>query len=652
MRLVNAGAALPLAVLLGISVASCGGSGASPLAKAPDFAPKDQTKCGVAKSQEHPLIVEWPSSDRLDLETKARRGIVAVRYVGCEMSVLDRCTVPAKYRYVGGTHKVDELDIDDEDDLYANLPVGAMKLEGKLQRSGKLTVKMDLVGRYESERTSVRADELQGACDCATHFIYGVTLGAFDFYAGGKADVGGGVGVAGVGAGASSSSDRENIMRDGDPQACIKATTADTSPPEGCGALIRIEVVPLDAVKVAMATPAPGPAPPPAPTSAAPPPPPPPPAATTPAPIAAAAPPPGPSAATPGARSGPITMATLRDPRQTAVSQRPLALLVTEIQQLESLFQSTSTTAADRPMMERRLAEDYVELANAALREKTQAEMRRDQLRSTNPDEAGRQQTIASSRANTMSRALGAAIKYYTALVSDYAGTYPQIDEVYYDLAYAYEQTGDLANARRSYFDLIQKQPNSKYLPNAYLAFGELFFNESSSDPSKYEPARQAYQKVVATPPPGNKVYGYAWYKLAYVFWNQGDLPHALDAFKKTIDFGAQFAQLPGASTLADAARVDVVPCYAAAGDPSASYNFFHNLSGDASGVTDRTFKMMDSLGLAYLATGHFPEAIALYKDLGARDKNGDQGCYRRKVDQATAAKGGGAKPELTACRL
>ncbi len=37
-------------------------------------------------------------------------------------------------------------------------------------------------------------------------------------------------------------------------------------------------------------------------------------------------------------------------------------------------------------------------------------------------------------------------------------------------------------------------------------------------------PAKQAYQKVITKPPPDNKVYGYAWYKLAYVFWNQGDL--------------------------------------------------------------------------------------------------------------------------------
>jgi hypothetical protein len=55
--------------------------------------------------------------------------------------VLERCTVPAKYNYVGGTPKQDEMEIVDEDDLYANLPFGAAKLEGRLKRSGKLSLR-------------------------------------------------------------------------------------------------------------------------------------------------------------------------------------------------------------------------------------------------------------------------------------------------------------------------------------------------------------------------------------------------------------------------------------------------------------------------------------------------------------------------------
>jgi tetratricopeptide (TPR) repeat protein len=350
-------------------------------------------------------------------------------------------------------------------------------------------------------------------------------------------------------------------------------------------------------------------------------------------------------------------LAGVRDQRTSALKQRVLALLITEIQQLESLLKATELRSKDRPMLLRRLAEDYVELENAAFREKTEAEIRRDQFKKTNPREAGRQQAIANSRARTLAAARKAAINYYTTLVEDYSGqpsqrfpknpppAYPLLDEVYYYLAYEYEQAGDTANARRVYLDLITKTPNSKYIPNAYLAFGELFFNEAMSDPNKWEPAKKAYEKVIAKPPPENKVYGYAWYKLAYVFWNMGDLPHALEAFKKTIDFGVQFSQLPNASKLADSARKDVIPVYALAGNPTDAYNFFKGLSGDAPGSNAKTFKMMDDLGQNYLDTGHYPEAIALYRDLMVRDNASDKTCeYQSRITQAVMAMKSGDK--------
>lgn len=238
--------AVVVGALLPLLAGACGGGdAASQLAKAPDFNPKDQTKCGVEKSQAKPLIVEWPSPDRLALENKVGEGLVVVHYVGCEMTVLDRCSVPAKYGYHGATRNQDRVEMKDEDDLYAHLPVGAAGLEATLQRTGRLTVDMNLVGRFEAEKATVRADELVGDCTGATHFVYGVTVGAFDFYAGGGATVGASAGVGNLGAGGHSQAERETLTKAGDEAACAKATSADKSPPDNCGALIRIEVVPL-----------------------------------------------------------------------------------------------------------------------------------------------------------------------------------------------------------------------------------------------------------------------------------------------------------------------------------------------------------------------------------------------------------------------
>ena len=78
------------------------------------------------------------------------------------------------------------------------------------------------------------------------------------------------------------------------------------------------------------------------------------------------------------------------------------------------------------------------------------------------------------------------AEKYYQLIKTEYPN-YPQLDEVLYYLAYEYEQANENDKARQVYFELIQTRPNSKYIPNAYLAFGELFFNEAQGDPSKWD---------------------------------------------------------------------------------------------------------------------------------------------------------------------
>ncbi len=326
-----------------------------------------------------------------------------------------------------------------------------------------------------------------------------------------------------------------------------------------------------------------------------------------------------------------------RDERKSRLQARQRALLVTEIQGLERLFETTKKNAPDRPQLARRLAEGYVELEAAAFRDKTNAEIKRDELKKSNPQQAGQQQTQANQADQVMKAARKKAIDNYTLIVKDYPN-YSQLDEVLYYLAYEYEQANDLKNARSVYYDLIKQRPDSKYIPNAYLAFGELFFNEAQGDPSKWDLASQAYEQVIKYPPPNNKVYGYAWYKLAYVFWNKGEMDKALNAFKKTIEFGVVHNQLPGAAKLADSARRDVIPVYALKGDPKQAYNFMKNISGDQSGSNEKTYKMMDDLGLNYLDTGHYPEAIDLYKDLMTRDKSGRHCVYQAHISEATMA--------------
>lgn len=148
-----------------------------------------------------------------------------------------------------------------------------------------------------------------------------------------------------------------------------------------------------------------------------------------------------------------------RDPRR--IMARSPALVQTELRALEQLLTATSASSPDRPALLRRLAEDYVEERKAGV--------------------AG-----ASVK----------AIHHYDALAKTYP-TYPQIDEVRYFLGLEYELSGDLSNARRTFYSLIRDTPNSKYVPYAYFAFGEMFFQETKGDPTKFQLAEQAYMEVL-----------------------------------------------------------------------------------------------------------------------------------------------------------
>ena len=328
-----------------------------------------------------------------------------------------------------------------------------------------------------------------------------------------------------------------------------------------------------------------------------------------------------------------------RDTRKTRLKARARALLITEIQGLERLFKRTPKKSPDRKQLVRRLAEGYVELESAAERDKITAEIKAQD----NKRKKGKGRIVKKARRDAaqakkiMVAARKKAIAYYTLMKNAYPN-YSKIDEVLYYLAYEYERAKNLKKARSVYFELIQKSPKSKYIPNAYLAFGELFFIDAQGDPSNWDLARDAYREVTKYPPPKNKVYGYARYKLAYVHWNVGEYKEAINEFKKVIEYANQHSNLPNAKQLRKSARRDLIPVYAASGRPEVAYRFFKPLAGDKGGSDKKTLHMLRELGHAYLDTGFYREAITLYQDLMGRDRS-DWFCfYQAQITQAVQA--------------
>jgi TolA-binding protein len=184
---------------------------------------------------------------------------------------------------------------------------------------------------------------------------------------------------------------------------------------------------------------------------------------------------------------------TGRDSRRSVRTPRARALVATEVQALEQLLAATRQGAPDRPQILRRLAESYVELARGA---------------------AG--DTALSNRSSSEALA-----RYQTLL--DESPQYTLADEVRYYMALESERLRDFRGARMKYYEIIQKHPNSKHVPGAYFAFGELFFDEAKSDPTKNELAAQAFLQVLKYPAPANGLFPDALLRLVQTYERMGE---------------------------------------------------------------------------------------------------------------------------------
>jgi len=234
-------------IALALGPACRGDNLAARLARTPELDAQGQARCGVMKSSARPLIIEWPSSDRAALEglVEAGEGLIAVRYVGCEMEIVRRCAVAGRYGYTAVEPKRDDQMFRSADDLYAKIPLGAAQLEAELERHGALALAMTVAGQHHSGGERVRRAALRGDCERATHVISAVTVGAFRLSSQAGAKIGAGAKFgAGPGAGAHSSADRGFERSDGDPDRCHRNEGA-SAPTPGCGALLRLEVEPI-----------------------------------------------------------------------------------------------------------------------------------------------------------------------------------------------------------------------------------------------------------------------------------------------------------------------------------------------------------------------------------------------------------------------
>ncbi len=235
--------------LLLLVVASVGcrtpGTVAASLVRRPDVgAATGHDRCSNRDPTLRPLLVEWPLTDRAELEALAQRQVVAVRYEGCRMEVIAGCRVPGAYNFVATSPKRDTVHIGGLDALYAEVPLGAASLAGAVDREHALEVDLVVVGRAQADRTSYEVGDLEGSCEGATHVVSAITRGAFTVRSRARAEVFAHGSSRVVHAGIGSLHDTAVLSRDGDVARCEQSAVSGRA--LACDAPIRADLSPIE----------------------------------------------------------------------------------------------------------------------------------------------------------------------------------------------------------------------------------------------------------------------------------------------------------------------------------------------------------------------------------------------------------------------
>ena len=230
----------PLAALAVASTLGCASAGYSGR-HAVDL-PGTSARCRVGSGRTDLLVTEWTASEKANLEAMARSGGVAVEYSGCSMRVLTGCRLTGRYVWQRTTPASDEIQVEDVDELYAKLPLGAVSLEGELKRTGKLTVYTSVSGqlRLEGFGAEVPANR---ECAHATHVVGALAVGAFSLDGRNAASAKADVAIERVGAGGKMDRSAGLIRSAGDWKACNEST--DDGPHPNCRSPIQVFLWPI-----------------------------------------------------------------------------------------------------------------------------------------------------------------------------------------------------------------------------------------------------------------------------------------------------------------------------------------------------------------------------------------------------------------------
>ena len=214
-----------------------------------DLSQSGEKLCQSKSDEAEVLVVDFPSSQRGNLEVMMREGVVAVKYNCQTLNVLRACKVDGSYAFKGTLLKEELLRLESADEISANLPFTGSsitsKLGANLERGATLDLAILSIGQQRTARYEVSPSDLQGRCKGASHFIYSAHVGAFAMMQGEQAQANVAAEAMGIGAQANALSKRAFYNKDGSLTACKRTRSTATQPQPGCGAILKLYLIPI-----------------------------------------------------------------------------------------------------------------------------------------------------------------------------------------------------------------------------------------------------------------------------------------------------------------------------------------------------------------------------------------------------------------------
>jgi len=236
------------------------------------------------------------------------------------------------------------------------------------------------------------------------------------------------------------------------------------------------------------------------------------------------------------------------------------------------------------------------------------------------------------------------AIKAYVEIRNNFPD-YPDYDEILFAIAYEIDQMATALDmdqkdkkasyrerARVFYQELIRNYPRSRFIPHAWMAFGEYYFHEARD----VDRAMRAYEKVVEWGEANNPNYVIAMYYQAWCLFNMQEFKKTINQFNKVIQYAVDNPEHREAQVVAKRARMEMVDSYSKIGNPAQAWEFFERVGGDQS------HDMLIKLANLYYDEGHWADAIIVFHKLEAleienyKKNNGNELCeYQTMVTNA-----------------